>query len=373
MRGERMLGLIVNPVAGMGGAVGMKGTDGPEALGEARRRGAEPSACGRASAFLAGFSALRTAVTFVTCRGAMGEDAFVAQDYKIRVIDVGGGMTGAGDTRAAARIMEKMNVPIIAFCGGDGTARDIMDAVGERVPVLGIPAGVKMHSGVFAVTPEAAAEIAMKFLWGELPLMRGEVADVDEEAFREGRVSSRLHGYLAVPHEPACMQGMKAASPLTADSEGNRQAIAKWVVENMEGGVVYLLGPGSTVKAISEALGVDGALLGVDVVLDGKLLKKDASEGEVMATISGREARIVVSPIGRQGFIFGRGNQQISGKVLKSLGKGAVLVVSTRDKLDGIEAIRADTGDREMDGWFKGGVKVLVDYNTFRMKGSECQ
>ncbi len=372
MQDGRVLGLIVNPVAGMGGAVGLKGTDGAEALAEALRRGARPGSCGRARAFVSGFSALRTAVSFVTCRGAMGEDAFADGVYRVRVLEVGGGATGAGDTQDAARIMESMGVQMIAFCGGDGTARDIMDAVGERVPVLGIPAGVKMHSGVFAVTPEAAAGIAMRFIWGELPLMRGEVADVDEEAFRQGRVSSRLYGYLSVPHEPAGMQGMKAATPLTEDSEGNRQAIARWVVESMEKGVVYLLGPGSTVKAISEALGIDYSLLGVDIVLDGKLVRKDASEGDVMAAISGRDGRIIVSPIGRQGFIFGRGNQQISGRALRALGRGAVTVVSTREKLEGIEALRADTGDREVDGWFRSGVKVLVDYNTFRMKRSEC-
>ncbi len=368
----RSLGIIVNPVAGMGGAVGLKGTDGADALAEAFRRGAKPCARDRARAFVSGLSALRAAVTFVTCRGAMGEDALPDGGYRTMVLGIGGGETGAGETREAARAMEAMGVQLIAFCGGDGTARDVMDAVGERVPALGIPAGVKMHSGVFAATPEAAAGIAMRFLWDELPLRRGEVADVDEEAFREGRVSSRLYGYLSVPNEPSWMQGMKVATPPTAESEWSRQAIAKWVVENMHRGTVYLLGPGSTVKAINEALGIDGSLLGVDVVLNGKLVRKDATEGEAMAAIAGREARIIVSPIGKQGFIFGRGNQQISGRVLRALGKGAVTVLSTREKLEGIDAIRADTGDRAVNGWFKGGVRVLVDYNTFIMKRSEC-
>ncbi len=368
MGGDRTLGLIINPVAGMGGAVGMKGTDGSEALGEALRRGAKPVACSRARAFVSEFSALKAAVNFMACSGSMGECAFLDAGYRIKVIGVGVSPTTAIDTKAAAVAMERMGVSIIAFCGGDGTARDIMDAVGERVPVIGIPAGVKMHSGVFAVTPKAAAEIAIKFLWDELPLMRGEVADVDEEAFRAGRVSARLYGHLSVPHEPEGMQGMKAASPFTADSEADRMAIAKWVVEKMEAGTAYILGPGSTVKGISEAMGIDGTLLGVDVVLDGRLIKKDAGESEIMELIAGKPAKIIVSPIGRQGFIFGRGNQQISGKVLAALGKESVLIVSTRDKLSGIEAIKADTGDPAMDSWFKGGVKVLVDYNTFRMK-----
>lgn len=370
MGGGKVLGLIVNPVAGMGGAVGMKGTDGPEALGEALRRGAEPVACRRAAAFVAEFSALKTAVDFVTCGGAMGECAFLDAGFRVKIIRVGGAQTSSGDTRAAALEMERLGVSIIAFCGGDGTARDVMDAVGERVPAIGIPAGVKMHSGVFGVTPKAAAEIAVRFLWDELPLTRGDVADVDEEAFRSGRVSARLYGHLSVPHEPAGMQGMKAASPLTADSEGDRMAIAKWVVERMEPGTAYILGPGSTVKGISEAMGLEGTMLGVDVVLDGRLIRRDAGESDVLEAIAGRPAKIIVSPIGRQGFIFGRGNQQISGKVLASLGRESVLIISTRDKLSGIDEIRADTGDPNVDGWFRGGVKVLVDYNTFSMKKS---
>jgi len=365
----RRVGLIVNPVAGMGGAVGLKGTDGRATLEKAISLGARPVAGERAKEFLRTFGALARTIEFLTCPGEMGERVFKELGIACRVIGGREGRTETGpeDTKLAARMMEESGADIVAFCGGDGTARDVMDSIGQRLPALGVPAGVKMQSGTFAISPGAAAEIVIKFLWEELPVREAEVADVDEEAFRDGRLSSKLYGYLMVPYEPMAIQGMKASTPVTDEADDNKKALGKWVGENMEAGVVYVLGPGSTVKSINEALGIDFALLGVDLVMDGKLICKDANESEILKLTSGKPFHIVVTPIGRQGFIFGRGNQQISPAVLRGAGREGVTVISTQEKLEGIEVLRVDTGDSNADAMFRGGIKVLVDYGVFRM------
>jgi predicted polyphosphate/ATP-dependent NAD kinase len=363
----RRIGLIINPIAGMGGAVGLKGTDGKEIVKRARALGAEKISAERAKAFLSSFGALSNTIEFLTCPGEMGERVFQELKILCKVIPGRIGETSAEDTKLAAKFMQSSDVAILAFCGGDGTARDILDAVGQRVPVIGIPSGVKMHSGVFAVSPKAAAEIVTKFLWDELPLKEAEVADVDEEAFRDGRLSARLYGYLTVPYEPTAIQGMKAPTPLTDEADENRRAIAKWVVENMKGGVLYILGPGSTVKMVNEILNIEEMLLGVDLVLNKKMLHSDVGEKEILEAISKRPARIIVSPIGKQGFIFGRGNQQISSRVLRRVGKEAVMIVSTREKLKGIQVLRVDTGDPDVDALFSVTMRVLVDYGMFRI------
>ncbi len=362
----RRVGFIVNPIAGMGGRVGLKGTDSRAVLRRARERGAEPVAPRRASEFIAALGSLASAIEFVTCPGTMGED--VLRGHGLAPAVVPGrrrGQTTAEDTRSAAAAMAKMGLDLILFCGGDGTARDVMDAVGQSVAVLGIPAGVKMQGGVFATTIREAASVTVRYLWGELPLREGEVADVDEEAYRKGRLSTRLYGYLLVPYEPRAVQGMKAPAALTDDVLENRDAIARYVVEGMEGDVGYILGPGSTVKAIGERLGLPMTLLGVDLVKDGRVVAGDAGEADILREMGSGSWKVVVSPIGRQGFLFGRGNQQLSPQVLRGAGKDGILVVATRDKMDGIDRLRMDTGDSEVDGLFQGVVKVLVDYGVF--------
>ncbi len=362
----RKVGFIVNPVAGMGGRVGLKGTDGREVLRKAKAMGAEPVAPRRASEFISALGTLAKAVDFVTCAGSMGEDVLRACGIVPSVMRRRRkGATTAGDTKAAAAGMAGMGVDLILFCGGDGTARDIMDAVGGSVPVLGIPAGVKMQSGVFATTVKEAASVAMRYLWGELPLKEGEVADVDEDAYRSGRLTTRLYGYLLVPYEPGSMQGMKAPAAATDDVVENRDAVARYFAERMEGGVGYILGPGSTVKAINRRLGVPATLLGVDLVKDGRVVVEDANESDITRELGSGKWRIVVSPIGRQGFLFGRGNQQISPAVIKAVGRDGIQVVATVDKMEGIDRLKMDTGDRDADGVFRGVAKVLVDYGVF--------
>lgn len=365
--GIRKAGLIISPVAGMGGAVGLKGTDG--LVERAIQLGAAKVSVGRATRFLEKLKPLGVAIDFLTCPGEMGEDAFRRASLPFRMVQ---GMerkarTTSEDTKLAASRMLEEGVEVIAFCGGDGTARDILNTVGDKVPVIGIPAGVKMHSGVFAVSPEAAAWILVRFLWGELPLKEAEVADVDEEAFRQGRVSSRIYGYMSVPYDPERIQGMKVASQPGDEVSENALAIARWIVEGMEGGVTYVLGPGSTVKKINQVLGIDGSQLGVDIVRDKALVAADAPEEIIFRNVEDRKAKIIVSPIGNQGFIFGRGNQQISPRVIRMVGKENVVVVATREKLRWTRSLRVDTGDPELDAHLLGPIRVIADYNFAKM------
>ena len=360
--GAPRMGLIVNPIAGMGGAVGLKGTDGEEVLRKAIELGAKPVAPGRAKEFLNAFRPMRGKVELLAGAGLMGEFEALECDYEPSVVGERKEKTTAEDTKAIARQMVELGIDLLVFCGGDGTARDVLDAVDQEVPVLGVPTGVKMHSAVFAINPRAAARVAMGFLSGELPVREAEVMDVDEEAFRRGRVSARLYGYLLTPYEPVLVQSMKVASPTTPDEEENKLAIARQVVEEMEPGVVYVVGPGTTTKPILELLGLEKTLLGVDVVCDGKLLAKDANEAQILRLIEGRRAKIIVTPIGGQGFIFGRGNQQISPRVIRAVGRDNIIIVATKSKLTGLRALRVDTGDPELDEALKGYVRVIVDY-----------
>lgn len=362
----RKLGLIVNPIAGMGGRVGLKGTDGDDILELAIRLGAKPIAPKRAKEMLCELKRFNFELELITYPRLMGE--FEARECGFNPVVIGeiGEKTSRDDTIRAARDMVELNVDLIVFCGGDGTARDICEAIDRLVPVLGVPTGVKMHSAVFAVNPRVAARIVFDFFRGLLPLRDGEVMDVDEEAFRRDFISVRLYGYLQVPYEPNLIQGAKAPSPQTDDERENQLAIARYFVERMKDDVIYVLGPGSTLKAVADVLGVPKTLLGVDVVLGGRLLALDVNEHDILSIIDryGRECVIVVTPIGNQGFIFGRGNQQISPRVIKLVGRDNIVVLATRYKLSTISCLRVDTGDVEVDELLKGYMRVIVDYGV---------
>ncbi len=362
------IGFIVNPIAGMGGRVGLKGTDG-EAYLEALRRGAKPIAPERARRFL---EALRTRqIELVVAGGRMGYDIASRtrlRDRIVEVIDDIVGETTAEDTRRVASLMKK-NVELIVFVGGDGTARDIMDAVDQEVPVLGVPSGVKIYSAAFAVSPEAAARVLEAYIEGRTELVLREVLDIDEEEYRGNRLVVRLYGYLLVPVVEGLVQSSKAASIPAGSEAENQKAIARWVAENMEPDTLYILGPGTTIKAIADELGVEKTLLGVDAVYNGRLVGRDLAEKDLLQLLDayGR-AWIIVTPIGGQGFIFGRGNQQISPRVIKRVGRERILVVATRRKIAGLPVLRVDTGDPVVDDMLRGYIRVLVDYNYFVVK-----
>ena len=259
------LGFVVNPVAGMGGRVGLKGSDGAETLRRAKELGATESSPARAAEALRHLASLRGELEILTYPGEMGEDEARSVGFEPKVLGkIKAGETTSADTRAAASEMAGFGVDLILFAGGDGTARDIFEVIDGRVPALGIPTGVKIHSGVFAVSPAAAGELASKYLRGEITsVQESEVMDIDEEAFRENRLSARLYGYLRVPREESYMQGSKEASPVQEDE--NLKAIAADLADEMDPETLYVLGPGSTISSVVEHLGLKKTLLGVDV------------------------------------------------------------------------------------------------------------
>ena len=361
----KTLGFIVNPVAGLGGAVGLKGTDGKAILNKAISLGAKPVASRRAEIFLAEIFDVKDSLRLIVGAGAMGEDEAGKRGLVFDVRGESKSETTSEDTKLIAEEMARAGVDLLVFCGGDGTARDVLKAVGTNFPVLGVPTGVKMHSAVFAVTPQAAARVAVRYLWAGLPVREAEVMDIDEQAFREGRLSAELYGYMLSPYEPHLIQGNKLESPTTENEVRNQAAIAVYIIEEMKPDLIYVIGPGTTTRTISDLLDQKKTLLGVDLFENKRVIRSDANERQILGALRRKAAKIIVTPIGGQGFIFGRGNQQISAKVIRKVGFENIVVVATKSKLDRLKSLRVDTGDSELDDEFRArGVKVVTDYKT---------
>jgi predicted polyphosphate/ATP-dependent NAD kinase len=362
---RKRLGLIVNPVAGLGGRVGLKGSDGAEVQQKALELGAVPESPKRARRALERLAPLKDQLNLFTYPGEMGEDAAREGGFEARVSGtIKPGETTPQDTKKAAREMERLDVHLLLFAGGDGTARDIYNAVGQRIPVLGIPAGVKIHSAVFATSPESAGELAASYLRGRVSSLReAEVMDIDEEAFRRGVLSAQLYGYLKIPFWRGLVQGVKAMS--SAGEKTSQEAIALHIMDRMEDDCLYIMGPGTTTRAIASKLELEKTLLGVDVVKGGQLIAIDASEAQLLELLQGSKAKIIVTPIGGQGYIFGRGNQQISPRVIEKVGKDNIIVVSTTGKINSLGGgpLRVDTGDRAVDEMLSGYIRVVTGYD----------
>jgi predicted polyphosphate/ATP-dependent NAD kinase len=336
-----VVGLIVNPIAGMGGRMGLKGTDGAATLERARSLGAMPGAPARADGVEATLRSAGVGVRRVTPEDAAG-------------------------TSAAARDLAADGTDLLLFVGGDGTARDVWRAVGMGVTVLGVPSGVKMHSAAFATGPAAAAAAALAWLASAARRTReAEVVDIDEDAVRSGRMDVRLYGVLRVPDVPGRLQSLKAGGDVAEAAV--LAGLAADVVARLEPGSLVVLGPGTTVHAVGATLGVTTTLLGVDAVEvtaggRGRIVALDAGEAQLLAALAGRPATAVLSPTGGQGFLLGRGNQQLSPAVLRAIGPDRVLVVATATKLAalGTNPLYVDTGDAALDADFAGYRRVVT-------------
>lgn len=371
-----LVGFVINPIAGMGGRVGLKGTD--NVVAEATRLGATPVAQARA------LEALRELkrriarethpplVRWLTCSGAMGFEALIAAEFPmIDLVHECSGEPSARDTEIAVEKFVAAGVDLILFCGGDGTARDICSIAGDATPVLGIPSGVKMYSGVFGITPARTAEICLRFLAGEIGVASAEVLDLDEEKYRRGEWAVRLYMSASTPFEPSYTQVAKAIIS-GRDDEAVKTDIGAQLSEEIEADAdtLFLLGPGSTVEGVARAFGIEKTLLGIDALVRGRIVGKDLNERQILDLLARYPRyRLILSPIGAQGFVLGRGNQQLSPAVIRRIGTDNITVIATPAKLAQTPALHFDTGDVALDAELiaRKFLPVVIGYRRMRL------
>lgn len=358
----KKIGLIVNPIAGMGGSVGLKGTDG--VLAEAIKRGSVPKSLDKTQIAVEQLEGCENVVEFITCSGNMGENVLNNFKFNLKIVyNSTNQQTNSQDTIQSAKKILEEKVDIIMFSGGDGTARDIYKAVGETITTLGIPAGVKIHSPVFAQSPKKAGEIARLYIEEKTILTsEAEVLDIDEDEYRKGNVNTKLFGYLTVPIERRFMQNKKA--PSLQSEKAQQYNIASAVIKEMLPDTYYIIGPGSTTRAIMEKLNLQNTLIGVDIICNKKLVSKDISEKELLRYINDKKSKLIITPTGGQGYLLGRGNQQISPDVIKRIGKKNIIVIATKEKLAKMEGkpLLVDIGSEEVDNLMRGYIKIVTGY-----------
>lgn len=364
------LGLIVNPVAGLGGSVALKGSDGEDTAELALSLGASKRSAQRAKIALEMLLEYQSQVDIFTVNGEMGEELCRELGFAHKVVYQSAGgkndssRTTAKDTEAAAQIMAELDLDLVLFAGGDGTARNICAVMPEGRLVLGVPAGCKIHSGVYAITPKAAGRVLQMLVTGELlSVTEADVMDIDEVQFRQGVVRAKRYGELVIPSELRYVQAVKMGGK--ESDELVLQDIAAHVIESMEDDETYIMGSGSTVEFIMEELGIDNTLLGVDVIQDHELLASDVTSQQLLSLLTPNKTKLVITLIGGQGHIFGRGNQQLSPDVIKAVGRENIIVVATKKKLQALNGrpLIADTGDIELDKALSGPIKVVTGFH----------
>lgn len=359
------LGIIVNPFAGIGGALALKGSDGADVRNKALSMGAEKQANQKMTRALRALNELEHPLHVFTASGEMGASVCDALSLPHTVVYEVDGQTEAEHTQAAAKAIIEQGVDLLMFAGGDGTARNLCAVVGERVPVLGVPAGCKIHSGVYAVTPSAAGEVLAMMVRGELVSeIEAEVRDIDESAFREGRVIARPFGEMRVPEALHYIQAVKMGG--REDDEMVQEDIAAYITELMkdEPDTLFVMGSGSTVNAVMDHQGLTNTLLGVDVVKDGEVIASDVTADALLSLTRGCQTKIIVTVIGGQGHILGRGNQQLSPAVLRQVGKDNLLIIATKQKIQALSQrpLIFDSGDADLDASLAGTVSIITGY-----------
>ena len=364
----KRIGLIVNPIAGMGGRVGLKGSDGKETLELARKLGAVPECPGKALTALKQIkNNFNGDVRIITYPAFMGEHEALDAGFQPQVIgEINAGETTAEDTIQAAKDLRDAGVDLIFFAGGDGTARNIFDALGEeKIAVLGIPGGCKIHSAVYAINPKTAGDLVVQYLEGKVKDLRvAEVMDIDEEAFRRNVVTAKLYGYLYVPNEKRMVQNMKSGRGYS--EEAALDQLSRYFADSMDPDTLYIVGTGSTTKKILDKLGEDGTLLGVDLVHKRKIIAKDVNEKGILdfLTTSNKNVKMIVTVIGGQGYIFGRGNQQLSPDVIRRVGLDNIIIAASKPKMFSLfgKSLLVDTGDEALNEELTGYRRVYVGY-----------
>ena len=360
------LGLIINPIAGIGGSVALKGSDGEGIAKKAIALGAVAKANDRAAQALEVLQPYKSLIKIFTVNSNMGELTARQLGFDCDVIHhTGSGETTAADTEAAVDVLLEHKIDLLLFAGGDGTARNVCARVGDSFPVLGIPAGCKIHSGVYAVTPKAAGRIVELMVTNQLvTLTEADVMDIDETLFREGVVKAKRYGEMQVPAELRYVQAVKAGGKESDDLV--LQDIAADVINQMEE-QLFVIGSGSTTAFLMEELGLDNTLLGVDLVREQTLIASDITEPDLYQYIEqhASEVKLVITLIGGQGHIFGRGNQQLSPRVIRAIGKDNIIVIATKTKLSALNSrpLIADTGDVALDQELSGFITITTGYN----------
>lgn len=367
----KKLGLLINPVAGMGGSVGLKGTD--HMVEEAIKRGARPRANDRVRVALKELLEIKDDIEIIACPGDMGEDTAKALGFYTTVIGTEDGRdlkelfaSSRADTISLSRQMAEKRVDLLLFAGGDGTARDIYEGVGTDLPALGVPAGVKIHSPVYAKNPQSAGDLARLWLTGKVTkTAEQEVLDIDEALYRQEIINTRLYGYLSVPLEHVFTQNRKAPTPLSETAA--IESISHEIVEHMEEDTYYLIGAGTTTRGIMQMLGLKNTLIGVDLIQNKQLIANDIYGDKILEFIKGKKTKLIVTVTGGQGFLFGRGNQQITPEVIREIGKENIVILATKGKIAEFhhQPFLVDTPDEELNRELCGYYRVVTAYKEF--------
>ncbi len=367
------LGVLINPYAGIGGALGLKGSDGPAIRQSAIQQGAQLLANDKMKRALQELKHIAADVTFITASEMMGQDCLSECGLNYEVIYTqSSSESQAFDTEQAIERMLHHGMDMLLFAGGDGTARNVFNKVGQAIPVIGVPAGCKIHSGVYAVTPNAAGKVALKVITGELvSQLEGEVRDIDEDAFREGKVIAQHYGEMRVPHDLTYVQSVKMGGQ--ESDELVLQDMVDHVSELIsdDPDCFYVMGSGSTVNALMDKMQLSNTLLGVDVIHRETLIGSDVNAAylERLIHANPHRVKIVITVIGGQGHIFGRGNQQLSPVFLNQLDKQNVLLLASKLKLASLHGrpLRVDTGDERVDEKFRGPISIITGYRDYAL------
>jgi len=361
------LGLIINPFAGVGGRVGLKGSDGKEIRQAAIELGGQKLAGDKTINCLKQLQSNFDKICVYTVAGEMGEEACKKLNIPHQIIYRASQPSNDIDSKQAMINLQKENLDLILFVGGDGTARNIFEVYNETQPVLGVPAGVKIHSGVYAISAEAAGLLVNDLINGKMKsLISADVVDIDENAFREGVVKAKKYGYLEIPASPQYVQAVKQGHQQSEDLVIDD--IAAEVIESMQDDIYYVIGSGTTCAAIAQQLGVDNTLLGSDIIFGQSLYLADAVEADLLELIeSGAKVEFILTVIGGQGHILGRGNHQISPQVIKKAGWKHFQIIASKSKLDALaeRPLLVDTGDIELDHQLYGLTKVITGYRDY--------
>lgn len=361
------LGLLINPYAGIGGALALKGSDGVEIREQALAMGAEKKALDKTRLALEHIAPIKDQVQLYVAAGEMGESLAKDMGFSYSVVyQPQNSQTESQDSEATAQALLAQQVDLILFAGGDGTARNICHVLGNSVPVLGVPAGCKIHSAVYAITPAAAGRVLKQVIKGEIVSVNdAQVMDIDEALFRQGRVNARQFGEMQVPTELKYIQAVKMGGK--ESDELVLADIAAHIIEIIEDNPehLFVMGSGSTVEFIMQELDIENTLLGVDVIKNKQLIASDVTARELLALTANQSCKLVLTLIGGQGHIIGRGNQQLSADFFKQLGKENVLLVATKSKISNLSGrpLIVDSGDTAVDMQMSGLVSVITGYH----------